>query len=421
MSELPGRPRVLFLSQVLPHPLDSGPKIRAYHVLRRLARSYEVTLVSFVRGDEPEASIRHLATICEAVHRVPIRRLRARDLIDLALALLLGQSWLIRRDRRRDMSDLLRRLESESFDALHCDQLWMAPYGQRMRSPARVLDLHNATFLILERMADEEPRRLRRLLLRREARKVAEVERELLGSGSFAQVFFVSREDRAALLDGGVELGDTRQAVLPIAVDASAIEPVNTVEAPHRVTFLGTMYWPPNADGARWFAREVWPIVLAARPEARFTIVGKRPPRDLERLADEPEAGIELTGYVEDLEPILSETGVYVVPLLAGGGMRVKILDAWAWGLPVVSTSVGAEGLELGAGKGIRIADAPEEMAAAVIELLTHPASRVALGAAGRETVLREYDVSRSYAAIDAAYAEILSPRLEAGMREAQG
>lgn len=418
MSELPRRPRVLFLSQVLPHPLDSGPKIRAYHVLRRLARSYEVTLVSFVRGDEPEASIEHLRGLCAALHLVTIRRRRGRDLRDLAKAFLTGESWLILRDRRAEMEDLLSKLESSRFDALHCDQLWMAQYARAVPSLDRVLDLHNATYLILDRMADAEWNPLRRILLRREARKVAELERELLRSGDFDQVFFVSREDRDALLGGSHALAGVRTEVLPIAVDVEAIEPVPVLDSAHRVTFLGTMYWPPNADGARWFARRVWPAICERRPEARFTVIGKRPPSDLQRIANAPGSGVELSGYVKDLQPLLSETAVFVVPLLAGGGMRVKILDAWAWGLPVVSTSIGAEGLETGDGKAIRIADAPDELAACIVELLADRGAREALGAAGREQVRREYDVNRSYEAIDAAYERLLPPRDEAFKKE---
>jgi glycosyltransferase involved in cell wall biosynthesis len=171
---------------------------------------------------------------------------------------------------------------------------------------------------------------------------------------------------------------------------------------------LGTMYWPPNAEGARWFAERVLPLLRRQSPEAVFTVIGKRPPGDLVRLAAASGGAIELMGYIDDPRPLLEQTAVFVVPLLSGGGMRVKILDAWAWGLPVVSTSLGAEGIDARPGRDLVIADAPTAFADSVGALMADPRRRSDLGAAGRQAVEERYDARVVYRALDGVYEPVL-------------
>ena len=145
---------ILLLTQVLPYPLDAGPKTRAYYVLRYLAQKHNVTLVSFVRATDTPAAVEHLAEYCSAVHTVPIVRSPVRDARFLAESLLTNQPFIIARDRSDAMRSLLAKLleGSAAFDAIHADQLWMAPYVEyahslAQRKPLRVLDQHNAVFL----------------------------------------------------------------------------------------------------------------------------------------------------------------------------------------------------------------------------------------------------------------------------------
>jgi glycosyltransferase involved in cell wall biosynthesis len=164
------------------------------------------------------------------------------------------------------------------------------------------------------------------------------------------------------------------------------------------------MHWPPNAEGVAWFAREALPALLARQPQARFLAVGKNPPAGLG--AGLPEGAVEAPGYVDETEPYWRQSRVFVVPLLAGGGMRVKILDAWARGVPVVSTTVGAEGLTYSPGEDILIADEGPAFAEAAAQVLADDdlARRLAVG--GRRTVETHYAWWRVYAAWDAVYAE---------------
>ena len=159
------------------------------------------------------------------------------------------------------------------------------------------------------------------------------------------------------------------------------------------------MHWPPNLEVVRWFIRQVLPRVREALPDARFTLVGKRPPPDVQRAE-----GLEALGYVADLEPYFARAAVFIVPLLAGGGMRVKILDAWLRGLPVVSTTIGAEGISCTDGTDIRLADQTERFAGILLDLLRDPQAARRLGAAGRAALEKHYDFRERYTAWDAVY-----------------
>lgn len=169
------------------------------------------------------------------------------------------------------------------------------------------------------------------------------------------------------------------------------------------------MFWPPNVAGVLWFAREVLPLVWQQMPDARFVVVGKNPPAEVQALAADPR--IEVAGYVADPTPYLQAAGAFVVPLHSGGGMRVKILDAWLWGLPIVSTPVGAEGIELVDGENILLAGDAPAFAAATVRLLSDAALNQRLRAEGRAWVEAAYGWQQVYRRVDAAYAAALARR----------
>jgi glycosyltransferase involved in cell wall biosynthesis len=217
---------------------------------------------------------------------------------------------------------------------------------------------------------------------------------------AFDQVVTVTAPDREALL--ALYRQPPRpafSAVIPICIDAQAVPPLSRPAAPG-VLFLGGMHWPPNADGVRWFARAALPAIHAAHPAATFYAIGKQPPAE---LAARP--NVDAPGYVDDPDAYWAKSQVFVVPLLAGGGMRVKILDAWARGVPVVSTTIGAEGLDYHDGENLLLADTPAAFAQAVNQVLADPALAARLAEAGRRTVAAGYDWRVIYPAWDTVYA----------------
>ncbi|CAG0937513.1 polysaccharide biosynthesis protein PslH [Thermoflexales bacterium] len=403
--------RVLYLTQVLPYPLNTGARVRQYYVLRQLARTHEVTLVSFVRGDDKPEHVAHLKTFCHAVHTVPMTRSRWRDGRAAIQGLLTQIPIVIARDEIVTMQQTLARLQaSESFDVVHADQVSMSRYGLLSQTARHVLDLHNAMYLVTERLAAHETNPLKRLVLRREARALARYEAELCAK--YDQVTFVTDEDRKLieqqLSRWEVHLPDQRFTTIPICIDPSDKPPIKPVAQPQRITALGVMFWPPNAEGVLWFAQEIWPRIHAQQPHLIFTVVGKNPPEYLTQLHGTN--GIEVLGFVPEVEAILADTAVFVVPLRAGGGMRVKILDTWSWGLPIVSTSIGAEGIDIRDGENILIADTPTAFSAAVLRAANDLDLNQCLRRNGRRWVEEKYDWKTIYRAWDEVYARLLKP-----------
>jgi len=396
---------ILFLSQVLPYPLDAGPKMRSYYVLRYLAQNHSVTLLTFVRETDSPSSVAHLADFCDAVHTVSMQRTRWRDLKFLGQSLVTRNPFLIIRDQIPAMTDKIGQLvRANTFDVIHADQLWMAQYALMARqnsapcSPKLILDQHNAVYLIPQRLAESSSNPLKKLFLNREASLLAKYEVNVCQS--FDQVVWVTAEDRCALasLSKTIASDPACETVIPICAAPTQTQPIGRDLNGRRITFLGGLHWPPNAQGILWFAHKVFPQIRAQIPEALLTVIGKDPPAGL--AGD----GVEITGYVTDLTPYLTETAAFIVPLHAGGGMRVKILDAWSWGLPIVSTTIGAEGIDVEPGHDILIADSPTDFARTIIRIMKDPDVAQLLGQNGRRTVVEKYDWQKIYPAWTEVY-----------------
>ncbi len=415
--------RILFLSQILPYPLDAGPKIRAYYMLRHLAQAHDVTITCFVRADNLVDEVEHLRRFCEAVHTVPMRRSRTKDGGFLLSSMLTNRSFIIGRDTVPAMQGLVDGLVREAqaagrpFDAVHSDQLWMAQYALRVAQHAmlpaaadaarphrirKVLDQHNAVYLIPRRMATRTHNPLLRLGLGWEARKLMRYEAETCRR--FDHVITVTEEDRGVL---EAICGERRppMTAVPICIDPAVSQPVERCPGSHTALHLGTMFWQPNVDGALWLGREVLPLLRQQIPDAGLCIVGKNPPRAVQELASA--GGIQVTGYVPEPGPYLRQSAAFTVPVHAGGGMRVKILDGWSWGMPIVSTTVGAEGVDYRDGENILIADDPQAYANALARLMLDRELAEFLAANGRRWVEERYDWRKTYGAVDGIYRKL--------------
>jgi glycosyltransferase involved in cell wall biosynthesis len=392
--------RVLLLTQVLPYPPDSGPKVKTWNVLKYLAQRHEVTLVSFVRGDQ-SADVARLLRHCQAVHTVPMERGLLPDGLAMARSLITRQPWMMVRDDRAEMRRLVDRLVADtSFDVVHADQLNMAQYALRAPEAFWVLDAHNALWLLYQRLAATMGPGPRRWLLERDWRLLKRYEGEMVRG--FDAVLAVTEEDREALLEAaGVE---REVVVIPIAVDTDEVQTVSRQPEASHILHVGTMYWPPNIDGIRWFIQDIYPLIRRRRPDVVLDVVGSRPPEDLRTLSGDG-TGIDVPGYVGDLTPYLARAAVFIVPLRAGGGMRVKILNALAQGLPIVSTSLGCEGIAVTDEQNILIRDTPVEFAQAVLRLLNAPDLRSRLSRNGRRLAESRYDYRHACQPLDAVYA----------------
>jgi glycosyltransferase involved in cell wall biosynthesis len=391
--------QVLLLTQVLPYPPDSGPRVKTYNVLKYLARQHQVTLVSYVRAtDRPEA-VRHLWGLCKAVHTVPLARSTARDLWCLGASLLRGQPWVMVRDDRAAMRQLVDRLAGEQrFDLVHADQLNMAQFALRVSGGQKVLDLHNALWTLYRRLWQTLDSGPKRWLFGRDWRLLRRYEAEMCRR--FDMVLAVSEEDKRALIEVN---GREDIVVIPIAIDTDEVKMLNLAPTEPHIVHIGTMFWPPNVSGILWFLREVYPRVKSRVPDVRCTLIGARPPQQIVQ-AGRTDPSLTVTGFVDNPEPLLRKSSLMVVPLQAGGGMRVKILNALAQGMPVVSTTLGCEGIAVTNDQDILIADEPAAFADAVVRLLTDSALRRRLVESGRRLVEKIYDYRIACRPLDAVY-----------------
>jgi glycosyltransferase involved in cell wall biosynthesis len=395
---------ILMLTQVLPYPPDSGPKIKTYNVIKYLAQRHRVTLVSFVRGDQSE-DIQHLERYCQAVHTITMKRSIPSDGMAMVSSLLTGQPWMMIRDDRQAMRRLVDRLATvEHFDLVHADQLNMAQYAERVNGAFKVLDAHNALWLLYKRLWETMAPGPRKVLLGRDWRLLKAYEGQLVRE--FDAVIAVSHEDKVALQEAADEKVPIK--VIPIAIDTDEVTVVEREVEPNHILHIGTMYWPPNVDAVKWFIEAVYPIIRKRRPDVQFDVIGARPPGELLALNSSGH-GVNVTGYVEDPTPYQRQAALMVVPLRAGGGMRVKILNALGEGIPVISTTLGCEGIEVTPGRDILIGDSPETFANQVLRVLNNPDLGRLLAANGRRLAESKYDYRQAYSALDEVYTGAIS------------
>ncbi len=380
--------RVLALDEALPWPLDSGKRIRTWALLSRLARDFEIVL-AYPEAEPPSreavAAFGDAGIALRAVPRRALGKRGVRFAWDLLRNVVLPMPYMVMahapRGVRREVAAILGR---ERFDLVHVE--W-TPLVRNVPADARlpvVVAAHNVETAIWERTLEAERRPLRRAYVALQVVKVRRFERRALARAD--RVIAVSPDDAERIR---AETGQTRITVVPNGVDPRTFAPRDDVRpVPGSAVFVGSLDWRPNQDGLIWFLDEVWPRVLARRADATFVAVGRAPPAWLaRRLGSAPRT--RLVADAPDVRPYVLGAATSVVPLRIGGGSRLKILEALAMERPVVSTTVGGEGLDLG--EGVAVADGPEGLADAIENVFERPDEARRAARRGRETVLRHH------------------------------
>ncbi len=382
--------KVLFLAHLFPLPLDSGGKIKSFYTLRALASKHDVHLLAYVRTEQELALLPQIEQMCSHVTTVPLARGKTAMPRDLAMSLMSGRSFIVSRDFRREMQRAVDTAVAEfAPDVIHTDHLQMAQFVDFRSSRKTVLDHHNVESMIIKRISETSDSRLMRLYGRIEWPKLQRYELEVCRESDL--VLTVSEEDKATVL--GLDPALENVQCVPIGVDTERFAGVERKAGSRNILSIGTMHWPPNVDSALYFHREILPLVKAEEPDCTFTIAGQRPVAAVQALASDP--SVRVLDHFDDEREIAADCGVFVVPLRSGSGVRVKILNALAMGLPVVSTSIGAEGIDALSGEHLLIADTPEEFARAVTKVLRDPGLADRLGQNGRALVSKDYSWER--------------------------
>jgi glycosyltransferase involved in cell wall biosynthesis len=381
------RPSILAISSELPWPLDTGGHIRSFHVLTGLARSCRVLLVAGVSSRKAEGveALRHRGV---DVAPVELRDRTTHGEVARALAAAARRDpyVLYRRHDRAEMRAAVRTaLGAHRPDVVYFDHLDSAVFADLLRRERVVADLHNVYSLIASRAAEEHASAAARSFLRREAKLLVRAERDLARRAD--ALFAVSTEECGYYRAAGARV--VQLVPNGVACDDYASLSTGRPGAEPLILYIGTMSWSPNVAAARFLADQVLPAVRAVVPSARLRIIGKNPPSDLAQRHGRD--GVEVTGAVPDVRPHLAAAALLAVPLETGGGTRLKILEGFAAGLPVVSTPIGAEGIDCASGEHLIITERTG-FGAAITSLLVDNAIGCRLAAGAREMVRRTYD-----------------------------
>jgi len=349
--------------------VDKGGKIRTYHMLKELKREHHVTYLTLDDGAAGEQARERASEYCHELVRVPHRtraKFTAGFYAELAANVFSRRPYALAKYESAEMRREVARLASGgAFDVLVCDFLTPAVNLPARLPCATVLFQHNVEAMIWRRHYETQRSPLKKAYLYEQWRKTRAFERETCRR--FDHVVAVSREDREVMER---EYGVREITDVPTGVDTEFFRP--TGEGPREargLVFTGSMDWLPNEDAIRFFTAEIMPRVRREMPDATLTVVGRNPSPGLVALS-ESDASIKVTGRVEDVRPYLERAALFVVPIRIGGGTRLKIYEAMAMEKPVVSTTIGAEGLPLSDGAELLIADAPEEFASAIVRVL---------------------------------------------------
>jgi glycosyltransferase involved in cell wall biosynthesis len=408
LFSMAARPHILFLSQCLPYPPQSGVRSRTFNVLRELQRAFDVTLLPFSRRNHQptlaarEAARSALEQVSSGVARpvpVPAEESDLRWIWDHLRSLVTKRPYTYYQYHSARFRDQLRdTLRGAPPDLIHLDSPDLHRWLPELPEAPTTCTHHDIDPLLLRRRADHARNPLLSRYLRHQATLVEHLQRVLCPRFRANIVMSELDAERLRQLAPG-----SHTVVLPNGVDTDYFSPTPDVAlVVGRIVFVGPTYQVANRDAAEYLVSDIFPRVSARCSTASLHLIGDCPQADQRRYNAQP--GVSCWGHVPDVRPHVAEAMCSIVPIRVGGGTRVKILDSWAMGKAVVSTSAGCEGLDTVDGENILVRDTPAALADAVLEVLRNRSLQCRLGAAGRQTVEKMYgwhsvgrDLRRAY------------------------
>lgn len=381
--------RILIITNNVPYPPNSGLTLRVYNLLYRLAKKHEIWLATFTPEDQDPNGLAHLNSICKGVVTSVFQNSGAIDNpIEMLLYLIRGTPPNIRLYKSHDLIGKIIKLVTQiDFDIIQIEDSHMSAYFDILPKSVHqrtLLTFIDVNFHKFERLVELEPKRSRKVRVWLHSRMMRRWEPSY--AEKFARCIAMSDSDQSILQEANPKL---KIEVIPNGVDTKGYQPLARSENATAIIFVGNMAYRPNIDAVSYFCHTIYPRIKAEFPQAEFWIVGKDPAPEVEALGGN---GVRVTGQVEDLLPYYRNSAVSVVPLRAGGGTRLKILESMALGRPVVATSIGCEGLNVIHGKHILIADDPEQFAEYTLQLLRNMSLWIKTVREARELVVNHYD-----------------------------
>ena len=382
---------ILFLALEPPYPPNDGGRLRTFNLLQQVAKAHSVTLVTFASLKAQPADPSALSGICEEIHLLPLPVVARARPVERLEAIRRGRPLALRLFASRAMAATLATLvEKGEYDVVHVDQIYLAQYRELLGKIPVVLTHHNV-----------EAEQQRRLLLAAADRYRPYWWLRWLELGLWHRY----EQCAVARFDVNCPVSEVNAAylrryaagrpivVVPNGVDLALYRRPTGPRATHSLLFVGSMDYAPNVDAVLWFCEQILPLIRRQVPAVRLTIVGRSPPSAVRRLA--VPGHIEVTGTVESVLPYFWGSEVKVVPLRAGSGTRLKILEAMAATLPVVTTTIGCEGLDLREGQDLLLADEPAHFAATTARLLRDERLRAEMAGRAAASVAKKYGWER--------------------------
>ena len=361
--------KILWLKTELLHPIDKGGKIRTYQMLKELKKNHRITYLTL---DDGAAEVDALAKASEYAHEtvtIPhptAAKFSAKFYFEIANNLASNLPYALQKYVSAEMRETTEKLAAqENFDVVVCDFLTPAVNLPAKLNAATLLFQHNVEAMIWRRHFEIAASAPKKAFMKMQWRRMFDYEKR--ACQRFDWVATVSKEDADAIRS---EYGIENVSDIPTGVDTEFFAPSGDVEKDEfNLVFTGSMDWLPNEDAIQWFTEEILPLVRQQIPQVSLTVVGRNPFPSLIELSKKDQS-IVVTGRVPDVRPFMEKAAVYVVPIRIGGGTRLKIYEAMAMELPMVSTTIGAEGLPVADGEEILLRDTPQEFTKAVVKLL---------------------------------------------------
>ena len=394
--------KILFLSPTVPFPLTDGGRIRVFNLLKQIAEKSEVTLLALETQTTDAEGVAELQQFGIQVHLVP----NAPTLPRVSFGTLLKAFFkrqpitVARYDVPTYRQKFRELITNETFDLVHYEMFHIAQFQTETDLPS-VLSQQNVDSAIWRRLCSETTNPFYKFAYWTQQLAFQRYERVL--SPKFDVVTCTSDIDATVFQQ---HCAEDAIEIIPNGVDVTHYLPDYSSEASAHLIYIGSMDWYPNEDAVAFFTDEVLPRIQEKVPDVAFSIVGGNPSTRVQKLAERE--GVVVTGRVPEIKPYFAEATVFVVPLRIGSGTRLKILEALAMGKAIVSTTVGAEGLDLRDGEEIFIADEPIAFADAVTRLLTDSELRRRMGESGRVRVERDYDWRSIGEKLHGVYTKIL-------------
>jgi glycosyltransferase involved in cell wall biosynthesis len=391
--------RVLWASHLIPYPPKSGVHLRSYHLLRGVASRHDVDLIALIqevwltifyssREEALQDCRRALLGLCRSVTFLPIESLRrpAGQVRTALEALVLPQSYTIRRLQSAAARQTFLSASREPYALVHFDTIGLAPYSRLFPDTPATLGHHNIESHMLLRRADHETNPLKRWYFRQEGRRVRDYEAQT--ANRFEAHVTCSELDSTRLK---AIAPSAKTVAIPNGVDIEYFRSTAaSISSPPSIIFVGSLNWYPNVDAVLFLLREIWPAVKAAVPDLRLDIVGSAPPQSVLETAAHLN-DVRVHGFVNDVRPLMDAATLYVCPIRDGGGTKLKLLDAFAMQKCVVAHPVACEGIDVTAGRDVELAESAGAFVAAIRRLLRDPAERESRGRAARQLVMERY------------------------------